>query len=917
MVKKLLAIGIGTACVASAAFGGWPCAAEDTSAYRIEAAEKAGRLSRDEALMYKFMALYECYRDELPAAYRGEWYAPQPWSCGTPVVMEIRRRWPRMDPAVKVKLREICGLGKDEDDLFRRYRRCSWGDSSYSGIKVHTYDTPEGNYKVHYVLEGPNKLTDPSDPNRNGVPDCVEKLGADLERAFGQYSLDKWYYHPDPENQKYFPLKDRYEELEWPSEDSDYGGDDRWDAYLGRLSGGVGGLAYGDQSFPETYRDDFSGYMNLRNSYTAPPGGGFGEPVISAHEFMHVTQFMIDVATPTWYLEASAMWSEDTVYPNAADPRGRMNTFLANTLRSLDNTGDGGYIACVINFFLRDYCWRYWRPPSWKRIEGDLTPREVWRALARGDEWYTNDPKVNRGPVDSIDYVIRYYNPGHSYVPGDAFKKAFETWTNWNWFTGQSRDDGKHYRWDYSEVGLQNKWARSELPLIKYEPSYTYWMNHLGHGFYYFEGTPAWPAAVFTFEGHPTNPEQSKDWGGSMLVTKNGKTWTDLGGTPGVASAMFSPGDRGIIQVRNPGRYEGLVMIINNVSDTGSGLRFNYSAYGTDDVRSPGVAVGVARPHANPDYIELLVGADENLFGAPDAGVFFTPRRGEERAGAVTMAGTKKSYIGTFVVEPGENGSGWFEWRAADEAGNIVSGKKEFSAGFLAAGGGTVGGECASLRLPAGAVAEPTLFSVVPAPEKAGVVAAVAVAPAAGEEPAPETVGPAYEYGPGWARLAKPLEVTLSYEGMEVTREDYLSIYRWTGSSWEDLGGTVDKRNRRVVAVADGLGKFILGYGEKKNTTPPSGKPMSFGLFQNYPNPARDDTVFKYTLPARAEVELVVYDLSGRRVATVAKDVREAGVYEERYGLMDDGGKPLPAGVYLYRLSAGADVATKKMVVVH
>ncbi|HUV87952.1 MAG TPA: T9SS type A sorting domain-containing protein, partial [bacterium] len=99
--------------------------------------------------------------------------------------------------------------------------------------------------------------------------------------------------------------------------------------------------------------------------------------------------------------------------------------------------------------------------------------------------------------------------------------------------------------------------------------------------------------------------------------------------------------------------------------------------------------------------------------------------------------------------------------------------------------------------------------------------------------------------------------------------------------------------------------------------TPPSGKPMSFGLFQNYPNPARDDTVFKYTLPARAEVELVVYDLSGRRVATVAKDVREAGVYEERYGLMDDGGKPLPAGVYLYRLSAGADVATKKMVVVH
>jgi hypothetical protein len=913
MSKKLLATGIGIVLVAAAAWADWPCAAEETTVYKIEAAAESGRLSSDEALMYKFMALYECYRDEMPAAYRGEWYAPQPWTCGTPVVMEIRRRWPDMDPAVKDRLRDVCGLGDSQDNLFRHYRRCSWGDSGYGGTTVHTYDTPEGNYKLHYVLGGPCALTDPSDLNKNGTPDCVEYLGADLERAFAQYKADNWYYHPDPEDQKYFPLRDYYEELGWPEEDTDYGGDNRWDAYLGQLSGGVGGLAYSDQPFPETYRDDYSGYMNLRNSYTAPPGGGFGEPVISAHEFMHVTQFMFDVTTPGWYLEASAMWGEDTVYPNAGDPRGRMNGYLSNTLKSLDNTGDGGYIACIINFFLEDYCWRCWRPPSWKRIEGDLTPREVWRALARGDQWYTNELTVNRAAIDSIDYIIRYYNPGHSYVPGDAFKAAFETWTNWNWFTGK-RNDGKHYRWEYNEVGLQNQWGQYELPLNKFRPPSTYWMNHQGHGFYYFEGTPSWPAAVFTFAGDPTSLEQSKDWGGSLLVTKNGQTWTDLTGTAGIGSAMFSPGDKGIIQVRNPGQYQSLVMIINNVSDTGTDLPFDYSVYGTDDVHAPNIAAGIARPQANPDYIELLIGADEDLFGAPEAGVFFTPQVGEERAGAVTMAGTKKSYIGSFVVEPGENGTGWFDWRVADEAGNIVSGRKMFDAGFLMAGGGTVGGERASLKLPGGAVAGPTLFSIVATGEEAPASAAAAVA--AGEEAAPELVGSAYEYGPGWARPAKPFEVTLSYEGLTVTREDYLSVYRWTGSSWEDMGGTVDKRNHRVTAVVDRLGKFVLGYGEKKNTTPPAGKPMSFGLFQNYPNPARDATVIKFALPARGEVELAVYDLSGRRVATVAKEARDAGVYEQDYDLTDDGGKALPAGVYLYRLTAGADASTKKMVVV-
>jgi hypothetical protein len=398
-----------------------------------------------------------------------------------------------------------------------------------------------------------------------------------------------------------------------------------------------------------------------------------------------------------------------------------------------------------------------------------------------------------------------------------------------------------------------------------------------------------------------------------LLATKNGTTWTNLAGKQGEASRMCSPVDRGIIQVRNPGQYDAVVMIINNTAPFGSALRFNYSVYATNDTTAPTVKGAVVRPQANPDYVELLVGSDEDLFGVPEAIAYFTPHVGEVRADAVEMSGQRKSFIGSFVMDVGENGSGRFEWTCADKAGNIITDSKEFSAGFLSLGGGAVGDENAALHVPAGALGKATLFTVVPGDEPEPRAAAVASLPE-GDGQALEPVGRSYEFGPTWARLTRPVQVSLSYDGLEVGREDYLSVYRWNGAGWEDIGGMIDKRARRVIATADRLGTFVLGYGEKKGSPPPR-KPVAFGLYQNYPNPARDGTVITYTLPAAVDVTLAVFDLSGRHVATVVERFEHAGVYEVEYAVADDSGRPLPAGVYVYRLTAGAETAARKMVV--
>jgi hypothetical protein len=203
-------------------------------------------------------------------------------------------------------------------------------------------------------------------------------------------------------------------------------------------------------------------------------------------------------------------------------------------------------------------------------------------------------------------------------------------------------------------------------------------------------------------------------------------------------------------------------------------------------------------------------------------------------------------------------------------------------------------------------------MTIVPERKRAS---ATATAFTAGSEPVSETVGPEYEYGPTWAPLAKSVEVTLSYDGLEVTDEHKLSVFRWDGVAWEDLGGTLDVRNERVVALTERLGTFTLGYGETKSSGPMPGKPMAFHLYQSYPNPAVETATIKFTLPTTGEVALEVYDLSGRKLATAYRGTKAAGANEVVFDLTADNGARLAPGVYMYRLTAGEHAATKKMVV--
>ena len=83
----------------------------------------------------------------------------------------------------------------------------------------------------------------------------------------------------------------------------------------------------------------------------------------------------------------------------------------------------------------------------------------------------------------------------------------------------------------------------------------------------------------------------------------------------------------------------------------------------------------------------------------------------------------------------------------------------------------------------------------------------------------------------------------------------------------------------------------------------------SFSLEQNFPNPFNPSTSIKYIIDSRQFVNLKVYDLLGREVATLVNEENPAGNYEVNFDA-----SRLSSGVYFYKLKAGSFVETKKMI---
>jgi hypothetical protein len=90
--------------------------------------------------------------------------------------------------------------------------------------------------------------------------------------------------------------------------------------------------------------------------------------------------------------------------------------------------------------------------------------------------------------------------------------------------------------------------------------------------------------------------------------------------------------------------------------------------------------------------------------------------------------------------------------------------------------------------------------------------------------------------------------------------------------------------------------------------------PTAYGLSQNYPNPFNPTTSIEFALPEAAQVSLEIYNLLGQKVRTLVNGYVPAGYINTSWDGLDQNGKEISSGTYIYRLQTADQTFSKKMV---
>ena len=92
--------------------------------------------------------------------------------------------------------------------------------------------------------------------------------------------------------------------------------------------------------------------------------------------------------------------------------------------------------------------------------------------------------------------------------------------------------------------------------------------------------------------------------------------------------------------------------------------------------------------------------------------------------------------------------------------------------------------------------------------------------------------------------------------------------------------------------------------------------PENWSLSQNHPNPFNNTTSISYEVPKSTNVTIEIFNLLGQRIKTLMNEIKEPGKYLIHWNGIDENGKSVGSGIYLYKMRSENFNAINKMVLV-
>jgi len=146
-----------------------------------------------------------------------------------------------------------------------------------------------------------------------------------------------------------------------------------------------------------------------------------------------------------------------------------------------------------------------------------------------------------------------------------------------------------------------------------------------------------------------------------------------------------------------------------------------------------------------------------------------------------------------------------------------------------------------------------------------------------------------------------------------------------TGASWAELAPgsmpfqaiddlVLHAGTRQLFAFTHGRSAWKLDLTTVPASAPVAALPARFELSSPWPNPARGAVRLSLELPQPTHAEVAIYDVVGRRVATLLEGAMDAGRHDLAWDRRVSGGRRADAGVYFVRAVSGGTTLTRRVV---